>query len=130
MKMPISEILDRYSIALIKQEKTNFNVKEEVEAYEKEIESYGSDFSEFIETLKSVNKIIWELEESGSRHIDISNFDSDNPQISLEELGKIALKVRKYNKIRNGIKAKIVEKYAEGFQEIPINYEKHHYGQL
>jgi hypothetical protein len=46
----------------------------------------------------------------------------------LDEVGRLALKVRDLNCKRNEIKAEIVEAFAEGFKEIKINYEKIDYG--
>ena len=41
MKMPISEIIDRYTITKLKSERTDENVREELMCYQKEIQSYG-----------------------------------------------------------------------------------------
>ena len=40
MKMPLSEIIDRYTITLLKSERTDEDVKEELSAYKDEIEKY------------------------------------------------------------------------------------------
>ena len=37
MKMPLSEIIDRYTITLLKSERTSENVSEELKAYRKEL---------------------------------------------------------------------------------------------
>ena len=37
MKMPTSEIIDRYTITLLKSERTDEDVSEELEAYKKEL---------------------------------------------------------------------------------------------
>ena len=46
----------------------------------------------------------------------------------LEEIGRLALKVRDLNCERNAIKAEIVDVFSEGFKEIKINYKKVNYG--
>lgn len=121
--MPLSEILDRFTITLIKQERTEFDVTKELFAYQQELDQHPYDFTPYVERLKHANEKIWDLETEGHRQ-------SDNPEqlIALTKLGEIALEVRKWNKIRNGIKAEIVEKFHEGFQDIPINYTKSEYG--
>ena len=40
MKMPISEIIDRYTITKLKSERTKENVQDELKSYSKEIEQY------------------------------------------------------------------------------------------
>ncbi len=71
MKMPLSEIIDRYTITLLKSERTD---------------------------------------------------------MPLDEVGRLAIKVRELNQIRNGIKGEIVDEFAEGFKEIKVNYTKVDYG--
>ena len=46
----------------------------------------------------------------------------------LEDVGRLAIKVRELNQIRNGIKGEIVDEFAEGFKEIKVNYKKVDYG--
>ena len=46
----------------------------------------------------------------------------------LEEVGRLALKVRDLNRKRNEIKAEVVDTFSEGFKEIRINYKKVDYG--
>ena len=46
----------------------------------------------------------------------------------LEEVGRLALKVRDLNCERNGVKAEVVDAFAEGFKEIKVNYTKVDYG--
>ena len=67
MKMPISEIVDRYTITLLKQEKgCQDDVSEELNAYKKEIDKYP-DVHPFIDKLTQANEKIWDLEVKGGR---------------------------------------------------------------
>ena len=116
--MPISEIIDRYTITKLKTERTSEDVREELSAYKLEMENYGSAVNEFVEKLYDVNGRLWNTEK------DIR----DGKNLPLEEIGKLALKVRNLNCERNGIKAEIVERFSEGFKEIKINYTKTDYG--
>ena len=117
--MPISEILDRYTITLLKSERTSENVSDELSSYEAEINKYNNkEVDVFIERLHSVNGKIWDTEK------DIRK----GKKLTLKEVGELALKVRDLNCERNGIKADIVDKFSEGFKEIKINYTKVDYG--
>ena len=122
MKMPISEIIDRYTITLLKTERTPEDVKREMNAYEDEINKYpGTKI--FIDKLLEANAKIWDLESEGGRENTTQPDDK-----TLIKMGKIAISVRHWNRIRNGIKAVIVEKYSDGFKEIKTNYTKTDYG--
>ena len=65
-----------------------------------------------------INGKIWDTEGDIRRGVDMP----------LEEVGRLALIVRDLNQIRNGIKGEIVDKFAEGFKEIKVNYRKVDYG--
>ena len=128
MKMPISEIIDRYTITLLKQEKgCEEDISEEVNAYKQEIDKYSSLDSDsslvnFIKRLKQANEKIWDLEVEGGRAQELEG------NLSYEKIGRVAVQVRYWNRVRNGIKAEIVEKFREGFKEIKTNYTKTNYG--
>ena len=121
--MPLSEILDRYTITKLKSERTNEDVSEELETYKAEIDNpnyaeRSNQIVSFIDRLYGINGQLWDTEK------DIRN-DVDMP---LKEVGRLALKVRDLNCERNEIKAEIVDAFAEGFKEIKINYKKIDYG--
>ena len=117
MKMPLSEIIDRYTITLLKSERTDEDVSEELTAYKKEIPD-GDSVNTFIDRMYEINGKIWDTEGDIRRGVDMP----------LEEVGRLALIVRDLNQIRNGIKGEIVDKFAEGFKEIKVNYRKVDYG--
>ena len=121
--MPLSEILDRYTITKLKSERTNEDVSDELITYKRELDSpdyveRSSQIMSFIARLYEINGELWDTER------DIRN-GADMP---LEEIGRLALKVRDLNCKRNEIKAEIVDAFAEGFKEIKINYKKIDYG--
>ncbi|MDC0586703.1 hypothetical protein OAP06_03015 [Gammaproteobacteria bacterium] len=123
MKMPLSEIIDRYTITMLKSERTEENVSEELKAYKQEIESklYSERFDEieiFIERLYKVNGQMWDTEGDIRSGVDLP----------LDEVGRLALKCRDINRIRNGIKGEVVDAFAEGFKELKVNYTKVDYG--
>ena len=117
MKMPLSEIIDRYTITLLKSERTDEDVFEELTAYKKEIPD-GDSVNTFIDRMYEINGKIWDTEGDIRRGVDMP----------LEEVGRLALIVRDLNQIRNGIKGEIVDEFAEGFKEIKVNYRKVDYG--
>lgn len=118
MKMPISEIIDRYTITKLKSERTNENVESELITYKKEIDNYNTDLNKYIQLMYNINSQIWDTE------ADIRK----GTKLPLEEIGRLALKVRDLNCDRNAIKADIVDQFSEGFKEIKINYKKINYG--
>ena len=113
MKMPLSEIIDRYTITLLKSQRTDEDVSEELNAYKKEIPN-GKSIDVFIDRMYEINGKIWDTEGDIRRGVDMP----------LEEVGRLALIVRDLNQIRNGIKGEIVDEFAEGFKEIKVNYRK------
>ena len=121
--MPLSEILDRYTITKLKSERTDEDVSDELRAYKKEIDNpdYVKKFNQivsFIDRLYEINGELWNTEGDIRKGV----------EMPLEEIGRLALKVRDLNCIRNEIKAEIVDTFSEGFKEIKINYKKIDYG--
>lgn len=118
MKVAISDILDRYSIALLKKERANAENKSEIEELELEIEKYKSNdnscIDSYIEKLIDVNGKIWDLES------DIRK--GKEGELGLEEVGRRAIAIRELNKKRVGYKNDIVEIYKEGYKDIKMNH--------
>jgi len=118
MKMPISEILDRYSIAILKKERANAENEKEIFDLNKEIENYKNMNEEIIENyiqkLIEINGQIWDLES------DIRK--GKEGVLGLEEVGRRAIKIRENNKIRVTYKNEIVEIFEEGYKDIKINH--------
>ena len=117
MKMPTSEIIDRYTITLLKSERTDEDVSKELDAYKKELPDSDT-VQTFIDRMYEINGKIWETEGDIRKGVDMP----------LEEVGRLAIKVRELNQTRNGIKGEIVDEFAEGFKEIKVNYKKVDYG--
>ena len=121
--MPLSEILDRYTITKLKSERTNEDVSDELRTYKKEVDNpdyveRSNQIISFIDRLYEINGELWDTEGDIRKGV----------EMPLEEIGRLALKVRDLNCIRNEIKAEIVETFSEGFKEIKINYKKIDYG--
>ena len=121
--MPLSEILDRYTITKLKSERTNEDVFDELRTYKTEIDNpdyieRSSQIVSFIDRLYGINGQLWDTEKDIRNGVDMP----------LKEVGRLALKVRDLNCKRNEIKAEIVDAFSEGFKEIKINYKKIDYG--
>ena len=121
--MPLSEILDRYTITKLKSERTDEDVSDELSTYKQEIDNpdyveRSNQIISFIDRLYEINGELWDTEGDIRKGV----------EMPLEEIGRLALKVRDLNCTRNEIKAEIVDTFAEGFKEIKINYKKIDYG--
>ncbi len=113
MKMPISEVADRYSIALLKRERASADNQKEIDTLHEELITY-KDSLEFVLKLKEVNGKIWDLES------DIRK--GKEAELGLEEVGRRAIAIRELNKIRVGYKNEMVKIYGEGFEDIKMNH--------
>ena len=121
--MPLSEILDRYTITKLKSERTNEDVSDELRTYKREIDNpdyveRSNQIVSFIDRLYGINGQLWDTEKDIRNGVDMP----------LKEVGRLALKVRDLNCERNEIKGEVVDAFAEGFKEIKINYKKIDYG--
>jgi hypothetical protein len=113
MKMPISEIADRYSIALLKKERANADNDQEINVLYQELVKYDQALN-FVEKLKEINGQIWDLES------DIRKGKEN--ELGLEEVGRRAIAIRGLNKIRVSYKNEMVNIYGEGFEDIKMNH--------
>ena len=128
--MPISEIIDRYTITKLKTERTDEDVSGELNSYREEIDKYKIDVEEYINRMYKINGALWNYETQMRKLMDSKNGTGpivDANELPLEEIGKLALLVRDINGTRNGLKSEIVEKFSEGFKDIKINYVKTDY---
>ena len=117
MEYPISEILDRYSIALLKKERLQIDNDQELSDLSAEIDNYrkiNTVVDGYIINLKEINGKIWDLE------FDIRK--GKEGELGLEEVGRRALLIRENNKIRVGYKNDIVEIFNVGYKDIKMNH--------
>ena len=118
MEYPISEILDRYSIAVLKKQRLDADNDIELNDLSEVIEEYKKINSQIIETyidkLVSINGDIWDLES------DIRK--GKEGELGLEEVGRRAIRIREFNKIRVGYKNIIVETFGEGYKDVKMNH--------
>jgi hypothetical protein len=120
VEYPLSEILDRAAITKLKMERIpeeKENLKNDYKKLMRAIKYYEYDQTKikaWFKELYDINSSIWYLE-ANIRKGDLGG-------ISLKEVGKTAIEIRKNNKIRVSIKNKIVEATGDGFKEIKMNH--------
>jgi len=107
---PIIELVDRYSIACLKYDKTQAN-KEELDFYKKHLAEYDIiSITNELEELYNIHSQIWQLEsllKSGREE-----------ELSLEEIGRRAIAIRDLNHKRIKIKNLVAEKLGCAVREI------------
>ena len=100
---PIVELIDRYTIAMVKFCKTNGENQEELNYYKVQIDQLPlSQIKDDIKRLQEIHEQIWSLEselKSGREN-----------ELSLEEIGRKAIIIRNWNNKRISIKNRIADK--------------------
>ena len=114
MKFPIIELVDRFCIAQVKQEKTNANT-EEIAFYKEQLSYYNLDLvNDQLLDLFKVHRTIWELEaelKAGTEH-----------NLGLEEIGRRAIVIRDWNNKRVSLKNSMAEKLGCSVREIKLDH--------
>lgn len=99
---PIIELVDRYTIAKLKFEKTGSNIVE-LEFYQTQLNQFDTTDIRFdLVHLYEIHSEIWELEADLKKGAE-SNFP-------LEEIGRRAIKIRDWNNRRIALKNSMAEK--------------------
>ena len=107
---PVIELVDRYTIALLKHQKTQIN-QEELDFYKKQLSNYDLDeIDSELQNLYEIHSQIWELES------DLKS--GKETQVPLEELGRRAIEIRNWNQQRIALKNIMAEKLACNIREI------------
>ena len=91
MKMPISEIIDRYTITKLKTERTDEDVSDELSSYRGEIYKYEIDVEKYIDRMYEINSTLWTYETEMRRLMDSRNGTGpvvDANELPLEKIGK------------------------------------------
>jgi len=126
MRYPLDELLDKRSIIQLKIERIDDEsdkerLKKEFADYTEAIEEYiregictNEQIKEWHEELYKANRDTWDLE------TDIRK--GQIGEMSLDEIGKTAIKIRESNGVRVRIKSKIVEAVGIGYKDIKINH--------
>lgn len=110
LKMSVGEIIDRYSICLLKSERLQIDVSDEINALQKEISNLPREIQIRVAELKEINGQIWTLE------ADLRN--GNESAIGYEEIGKRAIQIRNLNNQRVAIKNNINSIVSSGFIDV------------
>lgn len=120
LKMPLHEALDRLTILMLKRdrlrdEKDRPVVEKEYAFYKKVVDSYQKEDGitikdEWIEDLKEINSKCWD----GEAAVRLSRTNG----LTLEEVGRWMIRLRDFNRVRIGLKNKIMEETGLTFDEI------------
>ena len=102
MKFPVIELVDRYTIAVVKHERTNGANQAELDFYLEQMQELDIDLIQsYLDKLIQIHRDIWNLEDDFKKYKD-SNY-------SLEEIGRRSLIIRDYNQHRVAYKNQIAE---------------------
>lgn len=111
MKFPTIEIVDRYTIALVKYNNTNGSNREELEFYTQQMKEINIPLDhELIVELFEHHKYVWSLENG------IKTGQADS--LPLEEIGRMALHVRDVMRKRVELKNALAEYLNDPIREI------------
>lgn len=100
MKFPVIELVDRYTIAIVKHQRTCGANQAELDFYLEQIKFLDVEkIQAYIDQLVQIHNNIWDLEDDFKKYRD-SNY-------SLEEIGRRSLIIRDYNQQRVAYKNKI-----------------------
>lgn len=110
LKLPIIELVDRYTIALIKYEK-NLHNDLEFNYYRSQMDQLDiSIIKHDLDELKNIHLAIWDLEK------ELKSGQED--RLSLEEIGRRAIQIRNMNNLRIKIKNQMADKLGCDVKEI------------
>lgn len=111
MKFPVIEIVDRYTIAVVKYRKTNGANQEELDFYVQQMTELGLalDHKLVLELIEH-HDYVWNIED------DFKKARIDN--LPLEEIGRRALHIRDIGYVRLELKNKLAEILSDPVREI------------
>jgi len=115
LKLSIGDIIDRWTIAYLKNTRGGVDTTAEINSYADYCKKYDQRVvAEAFESLLKHNGDIWALES------DIRK--GKEGELGLEEVGRRALQIRDHNKLRIEVKNLINTQYNEGFKEVKVDH--------
>ncbi len=115
MKFPAIELVDRYTIALVKHQRTNGANQAELDFYAEQMQEFDIPAIQgVVDQLVYVHNKIWDMEDDfKKRRVDGA---------SLEEIGQKALDIRDLNNFRVQYKNRVAELVGCSVREIKQNH--------
>lgn len=126
MRYPLDELLDKRSIIQLKIERIDDD--EDRKRLLKEFSDYTFAISEYMHdgicTIEQVNEWHAKLYEANGKVWDLETNIRKGQigNMSLEDVGKTAIKIREANGVRVRIKSEIVREVGIGYEDIKINH--------
>ena len=117
--MPISEVADRFTIAMLKLERlpedeiSKEDLKREVDLYSSGLNWHHIDLAYLIGDLYRINGLMWDAEHEIRK--------GQDEKVGLEEIGRRALRIRDLNRERVQVKNAIIELTGSGFKDCKMN---------
>jgi hypothetical protein len=118
--MPICELCDRLTIALLKAERLSDDeidkdgLTKQIDYYTEGIDQTNPELQALINQLLDANKKMWDAE-----HAIRKGLDDD---LGLEEIGRRAINIRDYNRERVAIKNDIADVSQPEFKDCKMNH--------
>ncbi len=110
-KFPLIELVDRYTIAQVKHQRTNGANQEELDFYQAQFKEFDFEkISVWLTALVDLHNSIWDLED------DFKKCKLDN--VDLEEIGRRALEIRDFNNLRIQMKNHMAKLLDDPVREI------------
>ena len=110
-KFPLIELVDRYTIAQVKHQRTNGANQEELDFYQAQFEEFDFEkISVWLTALVDLHNSIWDLEDDFKK-CKLNNVD-------LEEIGRRALEIRDFNNLRIQMKNHMAKLLDDPVREI------------
>lgn len=111
MKFPIIELVDRYTIALVKHERTHGANHAELDFYSQQIQELDiAQIQHLLDNLIQIHRDIWNLEDDFKKYRETD--------YSLEEIGRRSLIIRDLNQHRVAYKNQIAAAVGCAVREI------------
>lgn len=102
MKFPVIELVDRYTIAIVKHERTSGANQAELDFYTEQMKEIDTEsVKHLLYRLIEIHRKIWALEDDFKQYRDT--------EYSLEEIGRRSLIIRDHNQERVRFKNQIAE---------------------
>jgi len=114
LKMSVGEILDRYSICLLKTERLQVDISDKMKKIFLDLDKLPNEIKAYIGELKEINGQIWNLEADLRK--------GNEAVLGHEEIGRRAIQIRNWNNKRVEVKNKVNSTVSSGFIEVKGNH--------
>jgi hypothetical protein len=116
MHYPLNELIDRYTIHMLKHERTSESQDRALGDFLEAMREFGRHelFEPYIQRLYEINGLMWDAEAAIR--------GGQDEGLGLEEIGRRALRIRDLNRRRVEVKNEIVDRFRSGYRDVKVNY--------